>query len=228
MENINILIAEDEPTIANKVKLLIQELNWSSVHVENIPDLLKTLSTSKTNFEIIVLDRMMAGSDSADYVPQLKQQYPALKIIILSAIDSSLEKARLIEDGADDYLAKPFESSEFKARLKSLVRRSAASSNNLKYDVSNISIDLISRTVSVLGTPMNLTAKEFLVLYSLASTIGKIYSKTQLIETVWGYSTENETNVVESTMNSLRRKLEQAGALVHIKNTRFAGYWLEV
>lgn len=228
MENFNILIAEDEPTIANKVKLLIQELNWKSTHVENIPELQKTLLESKTNFEILVLDRMMGGSDSADYVPQLKQNYPAIKIIILSAIDSSLEKARLIDDGADDYLAKPFESSEFKARLKSLVRRSAAATNNLKYEVANISIDLISRTVSVLGTPMNLTAKEFLVLHSLASTTGKIYSKTQLIETVWGYSTENETNVVESTMNSLRRKLEQAGALVHIKNTRFAGYWLEV
>lgn len=228
MENFNILIVEDEPIIANKVKLLVEELNWAPLIVENIPDLLNTLSTSKINFEILVLDRMLNGMDSADFVSQLRHQNPTLKIIILSAIDSSLEKARLIEDGADDYLAKPFESSEFKARLKSLVRRSGAPSSDLKYEVANISIDLISRTVSVLGVSLNLTAKEFLVLHSLASSVGKIYSKTQLIESVWGYSLENETNVVESTMNSLRRKLEQAGSTAQIKNTRFAGYWLEV
>jgi len=224
----HILIAEDEPTIAGKVKLLIEELNWTPVVVHNIPDMLETLSASKTSFDILVLDRMMGGSDSADFVISLRMQYPALKMIILSAIDSSLEKAKLIDYGADDYLAKPFDSSEFQARIKALLRRSTNASNNLNYTVANIALDLMQRSVSINGLVLNLTAKEFLVLHALCSNIGKIYSKNQLIESIWGFSPENETNVVESTVNSLRRKLEQAGALAQIKNTRYIGYWIEI
>ncbi len=224
----HILIAEDEPTIAGKVKLLVEELNWSPAVVHNIPDMLETLSSSKTQFDLLVLDRMMGGSDSADFVSTLRMQYPALKIIILSAIDSSLEKAKLIDRGADDYLAKPFETTEFQARLKALVRRSGTSSTHLNYEVANISLDLIQRSVSIDGNVLNLTAKEFLVLHALCSSIGKIYSKNQLIESIWGFSLENETNVVESTVNSLRRKLEQAGARALVKNTRYVGYWIEI
>lgn len=224
----NILIAEDEPIIANKVKLLIEELHWSAIVVHDLPSLLETLSSSKAHFDIVVLDRMLGSSDSANYVSSLRMQYPTLKIIILSAIDSSLEKAKLIDDGADDYLAKPFESSEFQARLKALVRRSAHSTASLNYDVGNISLDLIQRSVSINGHVLNLTAKEFLVLHALCSSVGKIYNKNQLIESIWGFSLDNETNVVESTMNSLRRKLEQGGSTAHIKNTRFVGYWIEI
>lgn len=224
----HIIIAEDEPTIANKVKELVSELSWSSDLVGNVPDLLEKLGSTKKAYDIVVLDRMMAGADSADYVSNIRMQYPTLKIFILSAIDSSLEKAKLIDNGADEYLAKPFESSEFKARLKALLRRSANTDANLNYNVANVSLDLIQRSVSVEGVVLNLTAKEFLVLHALCSTIGKIYSKNQLIESIWGFSLENETNVVESTMNSLRRKLENANSKVQIKNTRFVGYWVEV
>lgn len=224
----HIIIAEDEPTIANKVKELVSELSWSSDLVGNVPDLLEKLGSTKKTYDIVVLDRMMAGADSADYVSNIRMQYPTLKIFILSAIDSSLEKAKLIDNGADEYLAKPFESSEFKARLKALLRRSANTDANLNYNVANVSLDLIQRSVSVEGVVLNLTAKEFLVLHALCSTIGKIYSKNQLIESIWGFSLENETNVVESTMNSLRRKLENANSKVQIKNTRFVGYWVEV
>lgn len=224
----HILIAEDEPTIAAKVKLLVEELNWAPVVVHNIPDMLETLSSTKTTFDLLVLDRMMGAADSADYVVTLRMQYPTLKMIILSAIDSSLEKAKLIDRGADDYLAKPFETTEFQARLKALMRRTGSVLTHLNYEVANISLDLIQRSVSVAGTVLNLTAKEFLVLHALCSSVGKIYSKNQLIESIWGFSLENETNVVESTVNSLRRKLEQAGAKAQVKNTRYVGYWIEI
>lgn len=227
-QSVNIIIAEDEPTIANKVKELISELSWNAEIVSSVPDLLEKLGVTKKLYEIVVLDRMMAGADSADYVASIRMQYPTLKIFILSAIDSSLEKAKLIDSGADEYLAKPFESSEFKARLKALLRRSTNSTSHLHYTTGNLELDLIQRSVSIKGEVLNLTAKEFLVLHALCSSVGKIYSKNQLIETIWGFSLENETNVVESTMNSLRRKLENAGSNVNIKNTRFVGYWVEV
>lgn len=224
----HILIAEDEPKIANKVKILVEELKWNPTVVHNIPDMLETLSSSKINFNILVLDRMMGTSDSADFVASLRMQYPALKIIVLSAIDSSLEKAKLIDYGADDYLAKPFDTIEFLARLKALIRRSETIDSNINYKIANISLDLIQRSVSVEGLILNITAKEFLVLHALSSSIGKIYSKSELIESIWGYSLENDTNVVESTVNSLRRKLELAQAFVQVKNTRNVGYWIEI
>ena len=163
----------------------------------------------------------------------MKITFTIFSIIFLSYFTSfsqslSLEKAKLIDSGADDYLAKPFETTEFQARLKALMRRSESVTNLVNYNVANISIDLILRSVSVNNTILNLSPKEFLVLHVLCSSIGKIYSKSQLIESIWGFSIENDTNVVESTVNSLRRKLEQGQALVNIKNTRYIGYWIEV
>lgn len=229
MDNpVNILIAEDEPIIASKVSNLVEELQWSPTVVSNIPSMLEVLSCSKMTFEIIVLDRMMDGSDSADYVTSIRMQYPTIKIFVLSAIDSSIEKAKLLDRGADDYLAKPFESAEFKARLKALMRRSALNPVNINYSLANISLDLIQRNISVNGKLLNLTAKEFLVLHALCSNVGKIFNKSQLIQSIWGFSLDNETNVVESTVNSLRRKLEHAGSKVQIKNTRYIGYWVEI
>lgn len=226
--SVKVLIAEDEPIISNKVKSLIEEIEWTPSVVSNIPSLLEMLSSSETIFSILVLDRILEGADSADHIVSIRMQYPALKIFILSAIDSSLEKAKLIDIGADDYLAKPFESSEFKARLKAMMRRATPNTANLNYKLANISIDLIQRNVFVNGNLLNLTAKEFLVLHALCRNVGKIHSKNELIQTIWGFSLENETNVVEATMNSLRRKLENEGAIAQIKNTRFVGYWIEI
>lgn len=230
MDNsVNILIAEDEPIIANKIKTLVEELEWSISIVSCIPSLLECLSSSNTTFNILVLDRMLEGSDSADHITSIHMQFPALKIFVLSAIDSSLEKAKLIDIGADDYLAKPFESSEFKARLKALLRRTDSSHiTNLSYTLADISVDPIQRNVFVRGKLLNLTVKEYLVLDTLCRNVGKIYSKNILIQTIWGFSLENETNVVEATMNSLRRKLENERSKAQIKNTRFVGYWIEV
>lgn len=229
MDNsVNIIIAEDEPIIAKKIKSLVEELEWSTTVVSCIPSLLESLSNSTTTFNILVLDRMLEGSDSADHIASIRMQYPALKIFILSAIDSSLEKAKLIDIGADDYLAKPFESSEFKARLRALIRRSDSSRATVSYKLADISIDPIQRNVLVNGNHLNLTAKEFLVLDTLCRNVGKIYNKNELIQTIWGFSLENETNVVEATMNSLRRKLEHEGSIAQIKNTRFVGYWIEI
>jgi len=227
--SINILIAEDEPAIANKIKLLVEELGWNTSVVSDVEQLKAMLKKENNFFNAIVLDRLMGSSDSADHLTTIRTQYPNIKIFILSAIDSSLEKAKLIDAGADDYLAKPFESSEFKARLKALLRNlNTSPPQNITYNISNTTIDLIQRTVSVKGQILNLTVKEFLLLNTLGVNIGKIYAKNLLIEIIWGFSSENETNVVESTVNSLRRKLESAGSTLKIKNTRFVGYWIEI
>lgn len=230
MDNpVNILIAEDEPKIASKVSELIEELQWLPTTVSTIASLLEALSNSNIVFDIVVLDRMMGLEDSASHVATIRMKYPSLKILVLSAIDSSQEKATLIDTGADDYLSKPFESSELKARLKALMRRSVVLNNdNLNYKLANVSINFLKRSVTINEKIINLTAKEFLVLHTLCRNVGKIYAKNELIQTIWGNSLENETNVVESTMNSLRRKLEHEGSVVQIKNTRFVGYWVEV
>lgn len=228
MDSINILVAEDEPIIASKIKSLIEELGWSCTVVHTIPRVLEVLDDKLITFNAIVLDRILGNVDSADFLTSIKNYNSELKIFIVSAIDSSIEKANLIDSGADDYLAKPFESAEFKARLKALMRNARdPQKNNLNFKLGNTSFDLIQRIVSVDTLTLNLTVKEYLVLNLLSTNIGKIYSKNQLIEVVWGFSLENETNVVESTVNSLRRKLESAGSSLKIKNTRYVGYWIE-
>lgn len=225
-ETKNVLIAEDEPNIASKVKLLFLEHNYNCDVVSNIPDLFNALSQNK-HYHLLILDRLLGTTDSADSIKILKNQYPLLKVFVLSAIDSASEKAKLIDDGADDYLSKPFDSTELIARSKSLLRRELTHTGNIEYSIAKLKIDLLNRSVSKDASPIALTSKEFLVLHTLAQTKGKVFSKAQLIEIVWGYSLENDTNVVESTMNSLRRKLESAQSGLAIKNTRNVGYWLE-
>ncbi len=183
------LIAKDEPKIAEKIKILVEELNGHPVVVHNIPDMLETLANSKKNFDILVLERMMGRSDSADYVTSLRVQFHTLKIIILSAIESSLEKAKLIDSGADDYLTKPFESIEFQARLKALIRRSGSFSASTYYNIVYITMYLIQRSISIEGLISNLTAKEFLVLHTLSSTVGKIYRRGPTYRKYLGFFT---------------------------------------
>lgn len=225
MKNISILLLEDEEALLTKLQNLFQDLDWNVKATNQIQEAKNLLS--KEPFDLMVLDRMIFHEDTLNHILEFKICNPEIKILILSAIDSTLEKASAIDLGADDYLAKPFDVIELLARLKSLHRRTATQPI-MKYTINDLTIDIVTHSVYCMGKNLNLSQKEFLILNSLGKIPGKIFKKEDLLKDVWEVSENNNTNVVESTINSLRRKLEENNSLVLIKNARFIGYWIEI
>jgi DNA-binding response OmpR family regulator len=128
--------------------------------------------------------------------------------------------------GADDYVGKPFSSSELLARIKSLSRKYAMTQSNYAI-FGNTTVDFLRRTIVAGEIEEVLPAKEFLILKTLSDRVGERHSKIELLETVWGNDFQSETNVVEATIANLRKKLVHINSDIKIKNSRNAGYWLE-
>lgn len=223
----NILIVEDEADILRSLVISLEGQGWSVKAASSLSSL-ETLLQAKAFYpHIVVLDRMLNGEDSVQVLRRIKERFVDTKILILSAIDTGTEKARVLDMGADDYLAKPYSSSELVARLKALSRRSTLVHSTGMIRVGNIELNQLDRSVFVEGEVVSLSQKEFQLLLLFANNPGKIFPKDVLIEQVWKTNKESDSKVVEATMNNLRRKLESSGTAVQIRNVRNVGYWLE-
>jgi two-component system, OmpR family, response regulator len=187
---------------------------------QELADLFNTLHFPA--FDLIILDRLLHGHDSADLMGHIRTSLPTVKIMILSALDTAHEKANLLNLGADDYLAKPFEPEELIARVNVLLRR-----NSTELRLGNLALDGESRMIRVDSHEISLQNREFILLRTLVKTPRKVYSKAELYSEAWDMSANVESNVIETTVNKLRRRLEEIGATVSIKSMRNKGYWVE-
>ncbi len=215
-----ILVVEDETKLQEHLAQIMREEGFSVFSCTSYREL-EGLLKIPARFDVIVLDRLLHGRDSAQLVVQLKLFFAA-KIMILSAVTTASEKAALLDLGADDYLAKPFDSDELVARIRVLLRR-----RNPELILGNLALNLDDRSMRVSGNEIRLTNKEFLLLRTLLQTPRKIFNKLFLYKRVWEMSEDVESNVVEATVNKLRRRLKDADASVQIKNGRNTGYWIE-
>lgn len=222
MTAFRILVVEDEAKLLNHLSQTLNEERFSVFTCSSYRELENLLSLPVKRFDVIVLDRLLHGKDSAVLIKEIRAKISDTKIMILSALDSPAEKVNLLDLGADDYLAKPFDSGELVARIRVLLRRK---SSFLQF--GNLSLDFVARTLKVNGIEEQLTNKEFILLKTLLEIPGKIFSKTFLYEQVWEMSSDVESNVVEATVNKLRKRLKEAGATIMIKNARNLGYWVE-
>ncbi|NJL24399.1 MAG: response regulator transcription factor [Calothrix sp. SM1_5_4] len=217
-----VLIVEDEIKLLENLRRLLGAEGFVVEACSTVGDFQKALEEPSNDIDVIVLDRLLQGYDSADLLPRIKGRLPEAKLMILSAINTAAEKASLLDSGADDYLAKPYHAGELVARVRALLRRSAP-----RLGIANVSLDLENRTMTVEGVEIPLTNKEFTLLKTLVRTPGKVFSKAFLYREVWGVSCDIESNVIEATVNKLRRRLKECGAGVEIRNMRNAGYWVE-
>lgn len=223
----NLLVVEDEVSILKSLVITLEGEGWT-VKTSSSLSGLEALLQAKTFYpHIIILDRILGGEDSVHVLSRIKERFADTKILILSAIDTGTEKARVLDLGADDYLAKPYATSELIARLKVLQRRSTLVHSTDKIQKGNVVLCQTDRTVSVNEEDLSLSQKEFQLLMLFINNPGKIFPKDLLIEQVWKSSKESDTKVVEVTINNLRRKLESASASTQIRNVRNVGYWLE-
>lgn len=221
MHRTNVVIVEDETKL---VSLLEAELakSFSVSTLTSYAGFADSVERATLICDVIVLDRMMNGHDTLKLLPSLKSKFPQTHVLILSAINTPSEKATALDLGADDYLSKPYANEELVSRIKVLARRLPS-----EIRFGNIAIDVDHRLVTVGEEAINLAVKEYRLLWALMRNPRKVFSKAELYQDVWQTNAEIESHSIETTVNKLRRKLEEAGARPTIRNSRNLGYWIE-
>ncbi|MGZ3726428.1 MAG: response regulator transcription factor [Pseudobdellovibrio sp.] len=220
-----IFILEDDPKISQHLNSTLTSQGWSVQSFSKIQDIISALGT-QNDIDVIILDRLLPDGDSVNSLQNIKNKAPQARIVILSSLDFPKEKAKWLSEGADEYMSKPFFSDELVARIN-LLKARAENKPNLKIEIKDLIIDRVDRNIYCKGQKLDLSAKEYSLLLLLSEKPGRVFNKFQILEHVWGYDSNLETNVVESTLNHLRRKLETTGSAVLINNKRNLGYWIE-
>lgn len=220
-----ILVVEDDERLGQHTCGLVESAGYHPQVVSKVSEL-DELILGRQNFQLIILDRLMGGLDTKIRVPALKKRWPAAPILVLSAINTPLERAELLNLGVDDYLGKPFLSQELLARVRALTRRFEGLQSNYR-EIGDMVLDLPKRILMRNDSRDQLPAKEFLLLKLLSDDVGRVLSKNELLDNVWGGALDIETNVVESTVTNLRKRIVNLEGKIKIRNSRNVGYWLE-
>lgn len=226
---VKILVVEDE----SRVRAYLEEALKREGHVvescSSAEGLREIIEAGTGAYELCVLDRMLQSEDSLDMLAGFHKRFASCRILVLSALNSAPEKALALDRGADDYLAKPFSLEELLARLRALGRRPARG-DEAGHSVARLRelvLDPVSRQAHFKSKRIDLSNKEFQVLFTLLAHPGRVYNKFQLLDSVWDTQHDIESNVVEVTIRNIRRKLEEAGCGVGIESKRNVGYWIE-
>ena len=178
-------------------------------------------------FDAAVVDIMLPKLDGLTVIEEIRAARLRLPIIVLSARDSVESKIKGLEKGGDDYLAKPFSFSELLARIQALIRRATATSEPTELTVRDLSLDLIRRKVTRRNVPIELQPLEFQLLEYLMRNTGRVVSKTTILEHVWEYNFDTQTNIVEAGIFRLREKIDKPFDDKMIRTVRGFGYVLE-
>ncbi len=207
-----ILIIEDEKDLADLVKRHLEDSGFSVHSVSRGDDGLHAAEAAP--FDLILLDLMLPGMDGIEVCRRLRACNVQTPIVMATARTTEVDKVLGLEMGADDYIAKPFGIAELTARIRAILRRmdglaAASGAETLPIEIgTTVMIDPRSRQVRVRGEAVSLTPKEFDLLMHFARNPGRVYSRSQLLDAVWGYSYEGYEHAVNCHINRLRSKIE--------------------
>jgi len=218
-----VLLVEDEKNVASFIKQGLEEDFYTVDIAEDGIDGY-TMATNQT-YDLIILDLMLPRMDGREICRKLRASGLKTPILMLTALNAVPDKVEGFESGADDYLTKPFSFSEMLARVRALMRRSADYSGELS--LADLRIDLLSRRAFRGDREIMLTPKEFALLEYLLRNKSRIVSRTQIIENVWGYNFDPNTNVVDVHIKFLREKIDKDSDQKLIRTVRGAGYILK-
>ncbi|RMF56962.1 MAG: DNA-binding response regulator [Calditrichaeota bacterium] len=214
MSSVNqILIIEDDVNIADVIEIHLNDMGYELDRAEDgVSGLERALSRE---YRLIILDLMLPGMEGMEVCKRIRSQNPYIPILILTARGEELDKVLGLEFGADDYVTKPFGIREFLARVKAILRRvevdkEVGIAREIKEPLQfgNLIVDLHKRKVMVQGKLVELTAKEFDLLALFVSNPGRVYSRQELLDIVWGYHYNGYDHTVNSHINRLRNKIE--------------------
>jgi two-component system, OmpR family, response regulator len=215
-----ILVVEDDAKIAS---FIVQGLKQAGYAVDHAADGATGLALAQsTGYDAAVVDVMLPSLDGLSLVRRLRASRKQLPVVFLSARSAVEDRVKGLESGADDYLTKPFAFSELLARIQALVRRATHAPDATRLAAGDVSLDLVTREVTSAGKSVELQPREFSLLAFLLRHAGHPVSKTKILENVWDYSFDPQTNVVDVVMHRLRSKVDPEH--VRIETLRGVGY----
>ncbi|WP_316772250.1 response regulator transcription factor [Pedobacter frigiditerrae] len=222
----NLLLVEDEP---NVVSVITRGLTEEGFNVSVAPDgLIGEKMAISNHFDLIILDIMLPGINGLELCKIIKKEKPTTPIIMLTALGTTENVVNGLDNGADDYLIKPFKFAELFARIRMLLRRyNGAIANDQIINISDLQINLSAKTVKRANTELTLTATEYRLLEFMAKNKSKILSRIDILENVWDIDFNLGTNVVDVYVNYLRKKVDKTGSQKLIHTAIGLGYVLK-
>ncbi len=220
-----ILVVEDDKDVAGFVVKGLREAGHVTEHADNGRDGL--FMAASENFDAIVLDRMLPGGiDGLRLLETLRAQANNTPVLFLSAMAQVDDRVRGLKAGGDDYLTKPFAFAELLARVEAMARRGKSEGPQTKLVTGDLEMDLLSRGVRRAGQKIDLQPREFRLLEYLMRHAGQVVTRTMLLEGVWDYHFDPQTNVIDVHVSRLRQKVDKPFPSALIHTVRNAGYML--
>lgn len=220
-----VLVVEDDPKIASFV---VKGLKQSGFAVDHCRDGNEAhVLASTVPYDAAVVDVMLPGLDGIRLVQRLRREGSKTPVIFLSAKASVDDRIRGLQAGGDDYLTKPFAFSELLARIQALIRRATQAGEPTRLEVGDLHLDLLTRETSRAGQRVELQPREFALLEYLMRHPGRVVTKTMILEHVYDYSFDPQTNVVDVLVSRLRQKIDREFPTRMIHTIRGVGYVLK-
>ena len=221
-----VLLIEDDSTVADFIVRGFREAGHNIDHADNGKDGLFMATTE--SYDVLIVDRMLPGVDGLSIIRTLRASDDGTPILILSALGQVDDRVKGLQAGSDDYLVKPFAFSELEARVDALSRRSAGkSSAETTLQVGDLEMDLLAREVRRDGNLIALQPRDFQLLEYLMRHAGQVVTRTMLLESVWDYHFDPQTNVIDVHISRLRAKIDKDFPVSLIHTVRGAGYKID-
>ncbi len=219
-----ILLIEDDKESAKYLIKGLREQGMVVDHADNGKDGLFMAASEK--YDAMIVDRMVPEVDGLTIIQTLRASGNETPAIVLTALDKVEERVKGLKSGADDYLPKPYSFTELLARLETITRRKPGEKSITKLACDDLEMDLLTRSVKRAGKEIDLQAREFALLEYLMRNSGKVVTRTMLLEHVWDYNFDPQTNVIDVHISRLRQKVDKGFEKSLIHTLRGAGYKL--
>ena len=216
-----VLVVEDEKKIASFVRKGLEEQGFAVECCARGDD--AYVMARSQPFDVIVLDIMLPGRDGLSILRSLREQKSAVPVILLTARAEPNERIEGLNLGADDYLTKPFYIQELIARIHAVTRRASGEPSSV-LRAGQLTVNVMTRQVTLGEQHIELTPREFNLLEYLMRSSGRVLTRTQILERVWGYAFDPQTNLVDVNIQRLRKKLDPDGKANFIETIRSVGY----
>lgn len=223
LNHVKVLVVDDDANIRELISIFLSGEGFTVIEAENGEEALTLLE--ENNIQIVVVDVMMPEVDGYELTKEVKKYYD-IPILMVTAKGESQDKLKGFDLGVDDYVVKPFDPLEIVARVKALLRRFQLLSDKNIF-VGNLTINQIKYEISANDQSITLPLKEFELLFKLASQAGRIFTRNDLIEQIWGLDYEGDERTVDVHIKRVRERLRELKATVEIVTIRGLGYKLE-
>lgn len=224
MSNLNILVVEDEDAIRDMLIMALEQSHLNVIGVASAEEALRVLADQ--NIDLMVLDWMLPGISGVELARRLKNDntYKQIPIILLTARAEENDKIRGLEIGADDYMTKPFSPKELIARIRAVIRRTGKLDDSGHLTVGDLTLDAGQHRLTIAGQTMDVSPTEFKLMQFFMCNPDKVYSRTQLLDQVWGRSVYIEERTVDVHIRRLRKILAEFEREDLIQTVRGFGY----